>query len=169
MRKPSLLIIAASSSDGCAGVQIDIQAAAKFGAIPACAITAVTAQNSVGVQGIWPVPAKAVRQQIDSAFSDLDICAVKVGMLWGKQAAIEVAHSLGKWGALNVVFDPVMGAQSDRKGMAEKGAENAFRAVCAVSDLVTPNLEEAKALTGITVRDQESASKAAWKIMETGA
>ena len=169
MRKPSLLIISASSSDGCAGMQMDIQAAAKLGAIPACAITAVTAQNSVGVQGIWPVPVKAIRQQIDSAFSDLDICAVKVGMLWGKQAAIEVAHSLGKWGALNVVFDPVMGAQSDRKGMAEKGAENAFRAVCAVSDLVTPNLEEAKALTGITVRDQESASKAAWKIMETGA
>lgn len=169
MRKPSLLIIAASSSDGCAGAQMDIQAAAKFGVIPACAITAITAQNTRGVQGVWPVPAKAVRRQIDSAFSDLDICAVKIGMLYSAEIAKEVSRALASWGALNVVFDPVLSSQSDKRRLAEKNAKNAFRSVCAVSDLVTPNLEEARELSGIAIRSRESASRAAWRIMETGA
>jgi len=150
-------------------MQMDIQAAAKFGVNPACAITAITAQNTTGVQGVWPVPAKIVRQQMDSAFSDLDICAVKIGMLFSSEIAKEVAKSLANWGALNVVFDPVMSAQSDRKRLAEKNAKGAFRSVCAVSDLVTPNLDEARELSGVAVRDRESACRAAWRIMETGA
>lgn len=169
MRKPAVLVIAASSSDGCAGLQMDVRVLSHFGLIPACAITAITAQNSLGVQGIWPLPAKTVRAQIDSAFSDLDIRAVKIGMLWSAAIAVEVAKALGEWGALNVIFDPVMSAQADGRKLAEGGIKNAFRSVAAVSDLVTPNLEEAKALSGVAVKNRETACRAAWKIMETGA
>ncbi len=167
--KPSLLLVAASSSDGCAGMQMDVRVAANLGLNPACAATAITAQNTKGVQGVWPVPAAAVRKQIDSAFSDLDVQAVKIGMLWSAEIAKEVAEALAHWGALNVVFDPVMSSQSDGCKLVEEGALNAFRAVAAVSDLVTPNLDEARALSGVAVRDRDSACKAAWKIMETGA
>jgi len=169
MRKPTALIIAATSSDGCAGALLDARVISHFNVVPACAITAITAQNTSGVQGVWPVPAKSVRQQIDSAFSDLDVCAVKIGMLYSSEIAKEVSKALAKWGALNVVFDPVMSAQSDRKKLMQAKAANAFRSVCAVSDIVTPNLDEAKALSGIKITDRESACKAAWKIMETGA
>lgn len=167
--KPSILIVAASSSDGCAGALLDAQVAAGFGLNPACAITALTAQNTRKVSAIAPVAAKIVRAQIDAAFSDLDVAAVKIGMLWGSEIAKEVAKALAEWGALNVVFDPVMSAQSDGRRMAEKGSLNAFRAVAAVSDLVTPNLEEAQELSGLKIRDRETACRAAWNIMETGA
>ena len=165
----TLLIVAASASDGCAGATLDAQVAGKFSLNPACAITAITAQNTKGVACVSPADAKTVRRQIDSAFSDLDIAGVKVGMLWNAEIARGVANALADWGALNVVFDPVMSAQSDGKRMMEKDALNAFRTVAAVSDLVTPNLDEAQALSGVKVRDQESACRSAWKIMETGA
>ena len=169
MRAKAVLLVAASSSDGCAGLGLDTVVASGFGFVPACAVTAVTSQNSKGVKSVFPVPAAEVRKQIDAVFSDMDGAAVKVGMLWGKETALAVAKALGEWGALNVVFDPVMSAQSDRSAMAKKDAVDAFRAVAAVSDLVTPNLDEAKALSGIAVRNEETACRAAWKVMEAGA
>ena len=169
MRAKAVLLIAATSSDGCAGLGLDSAVASRLGFFPACAVTAVTSQNSTGVKEVVPVPPATVRRQIDAVFSDMDVAAVKVGMLWGRETALEVGKALARWGALNVVFDPVMSAQSDGGAMAEKGSLDAFRSVAAVSDLVTPNLEEAKALSGVAVRDEETACKAAWKIMETGA
>ena len=169
MGAKTILIIAAASSDGCAGALLDAVVAARFKLVPACAITAVTAQNTSGVVGVHEVPPMKVKEQIDAVFSDLDVAAVKIGMLWSGKTALEVARSLGEWGALNIVFDPVMSAQSDGSHLVKSGAVDALKAVAAVSDLVTPNMDEAKALSGIAVKDEESACRAAWKLMELGA
>jgi len=169
MGEKTILIIAATSSDGCAGALLDSVVAARFKLIPACAVTAVTAQNTCGVVGVHQVPPAEVKKQIDAVFSDLDVAAVKIGMLWSKKTALEVARALGEWGALNVVFDPVMSAQADGSKLVEEGSVDAFRAVAAISDIVTPNMEEIKALSGISVKSEETACRAAWELMELGA
>src|ERR1700687_1204314 len=112
MTTPIALTIAGSDSSGGAGIQADLKTFAAFGVYGASVITALTAQNTQGVSGIHQVPAAFVAAQIDAVFGDLDVKAVKIGMV-AQLASIEaIAAALARWSPAHVVLDPVMIASS---------------------------------------------------------
>ena len=146
MTTPIALTIAGSDSSGGAGIQADLKTFAAFGVYGASVITALTAQNTLGVAGIHHVPADFVTSQMDAVFSDLDVNAVKIGMV-AQVATIEaIVAALDRWSPKHVVLDPVMVATSGH-GLLDSGAVEALRAsLIPRASLITPNLPEAAAL-----------------------
>src|ERR1700732_3370849 len=112
MTIPIALTIAGSDSSGGAGIQADLKTFAALGVYGASVITALTAQNTRGVSGIHPVPAAFVTAQIDAVFGDLDVKAVKIGMVAQLAAIDEIAVALVRWKPSRIVLDPVMVATS---------------------------------------------------------
>jgi len=147
--------VAGSDSSGGAGIQADLKTFAALGVYGASVITALTAQNTQGVRAIHDVPADFVAAQIDAVFSDLDVAAVKIGIL--SQAAIieAVAKGLGQYRAGNIVLDPVMVATSGDRLLADGAIEALRNGLIPRALVVTPNLPEAAALTGATVARNE--------------
>lgn len=145
---PITLSIAGSDSGGGAGIQADIKAISATGGYACTAITALTAQNTLGVQAIHAVPPAFIRQQLDSVFSDLDVRAVKVGML-GDVATIRcVAEAVRDYQPPAVIVDPVMVATSGDV-LLEPAAVSSLRdELLPLADLITPNLYEAQVLLG---------------------
>ncbi len=138
--------IAGSDSGGGAGIQADLKTFSALGVYGATIITAVTAQNTMGVQGIHDVPSAFVAQQIDSVFSDLEVRAVKIGML-SQPAVIEaVAEGLQRYSQTQVVLDPVMVAASGDRLLASEAVDALRHVLLPRALLVTPNLPEAAAL-----------------------
>jgi hydroxymethylpyrimidine/phosphomethylpyrimidine kinase len=138
--------IAGSDSGGGAGIQADLKTFSALGIYGASIITALTAQNTVGVQGIHDVPSAFVAQQIDSVFSDLEVRAVKIGML-SQPAVIEaVAEGLQRYSQTQVVLDPVMVAASGDRLLASEAVDALRHVLLPRALLVTPNLPEAAAL-----------------------
>jgi len=164
------LTIAGSDSSGGAGIQADLKAFAALGVYGASVITALTAQNTQGVAGILDVPPDFIAAQIDAVFSDLDIAAVKIGML-SRTAAIEaVARGLTRHKAQNIVLDPVMVATSGDKLLAPDAVGALRRLLIPRALIVTPNLPEAAALTGASVaRNEREMEIQARQILELGA
>jgi hydroxymethylpyrimidine/phosphomethylpyrimidine kinase len=149
--------IAGSDSGGGAGIQADLKTFSALGVYGASVITALTAQNTIGVQGIHDVPAGFVMQQIDSVFSDLAVCAVKVGML-SQPAIIEaVAQGLERHGTRQVVLDPVMVAASGDRLLAPNAVQTLRQVLIPRALLVTPNLPEAAALLNEPMATDEGA------------
>lgn len=149
--------IAGSDSSGGAGIQADLKTFSALGVYGASVITALTAQNTCGVQGIHDAPPTFITQQIDSVFSDLAVDAVKVGML-SRPAAIEaVADGLARYGVEPVVLDPVMVATSGDRLLAPEAVDLLRRALIPKALIVTPNLPEAAALLGESVAADEAA------------
>jgi hydroxymethylpyrimidine/phosphomethylpyrimidine kinase len=147
--------IAGSDSSGGAGIQADLKTFAAFGVYGASVITALTAQNTQGVRAIHDVPPDFIRAQIDAVFSDLDIGAVKIGML-SQAATIEaVAEGLAAHRAKNIVLDPVMVATSGDRLLAPEAVEALRKLLIPRALVVTPNLPEAAALTGASVARNE--------------
>ena len=144
-----VLIIAGSDSGGGAGIQADIKTVTMLGGHAMTAITAITAQNTLGVQGVYPVPTAMVLQQIDSVASDIGIDAVKVGMIGSAETAAAVAERLSRpdLAQVAVVFDPVMVASSGSR-LADAATIDAFRALLDRAMVATPNLPELDALGG---------------------
>src|SRR5580704_17978564 len=112
MTMPIALTIAGSDSSGGAGIQADLKTFAAFGVYGASVITALTAQNTSGVSSIHQVPAEFVTAQIDSVFGDLDVKAVKIGMVAQAATIDAIAAGLARWSARHIVLDPVMVASS---------------------------------------------------------
>jgi hydroxymethylpyrimidine/phosphomethylpyrimidine kinase len=141
-----ILIIAGSDSGGGAGIQADIKTVTMLGGHAMTAVTAITAQNTVGVQAVHPVPTEIVIAQIDSVLSDIGVDAIKIGMIGSAQTANAVANRL-----LNldvpIVFDPVMVATSG-SALADAETIAAFKRLMAIACVVTPNLPELEALGG---------------------
>jgi hydroxymethylpyrimidine/phosphomethylpyrimidine kinase len=147
--------IAGSDSSGGAGIQADLKTFAALGVYGASVITALTAQNTRGVRAIHDVPADFIRAQIDAVFSDLDIGAVKIGML-SQAATIEVvAQGLAAHHAKNIVLDPVMVATSGDRLLVPEAVEALRKLLIPRALVVTPNLPEAAALTGASVARNE--------------
>jgi hydroxymethylpyrimidine/phosphomethylpyrimidine kinase len=147
--------IAGSDSSGGAGIQADLKTFAALGVYGASVITALTAQNTQGVRAIHDVPPDFIRAQIDAVFSDLDIGAVKIGML-SQAATIEaVAEGLAAHRAKNIVLDPVMVATSGDRLLAPEAVEALRKLLIPRALVVTPNLPEAAALTGASVARNE--------------
>src|ERR1700759_3943601 len=146
MTTPVALTIAGTDSSGGAGIQADLKTFAALGVYGACAITALTAQNTRGVTGIHPVPPQFVGAQIDAVFGDLAVGAVKIGMV-AQLAVIEaIVASLKRWSPRHIVLDPVMVATSGDR-LLNAGAVAALRSeLVPIASIVTPNLPEAAAL-----------------------
>jgi hydroxymethylpyrimidine/phosphomethylpyrimidine kinase len=166
---PIAVTIAGSDSGGGAGIQADLKTFSALGVYGASVVTALTAQNTRGVQGIHDVPPDFVAQQIDSVFSDLDVAAVKIGML-SRPAIIEaVAAGLDRYGAANVVLDPVMVATSGDRLLAPEAIETLRRELIPRALVVTPNLPEAAAILDEPVAVDEAAMRAqAQRILALG-
>ncbi len=163
-----VLVVAGSDSGGGAGVQADIKAISAMGAYAATALTAATAQNTLGVQGVLPVPASFVALQMRSVLDDIGADAVKAGML-ADQAIIEaVAEALGTTDA-PLVLDPVMVAKGGQSLLAPGAVAALLRLLLPRAAVVTPNLPEAEALTGAAVADVAGMHRAAERLLRLGA
>ncbi|MBC6402599.1 MAG: bifunctional hydroxymethylpyrimidine kinase/phosphomethylpyrimidine kinase [Hyphomonadaceae bacterium] len=165
---PRVLVIAGSDSGGGAGIQADIKACAAFGAYSATAITAITVQNTLGVQQVEMLSPDLVRAQVRAVMSDIGADVIKIGML-GNEAVINgVAEELGDVAAL-VVLDPVMVATSGDK-LLEDSAINALRTkLVPICDVITPNVPEAEILTGQTMENVNDLIPAGKKLLDMGA
>jgi hydroxymethylpyrimidine/phosphomethylpyrimidine kinase len=146
MTIPRILIIAGSDSGGGAGIQADIKTVTMLGGHAMTAITAITAQNTLGVQGVHHVPTEMVLQQIDSVVSDIGVDAVKIGMIGSAETALAVAERLETINA-PIVLDPVMVSTSGGV-LANAAAIEAMHALMDWAFLTTPNLPELEALGG---------------------
>jgi hydroxymethylpyrimidine/phosphomethylpyrimidine kinase len=146
MSTPRILIIAGSDSGGGAGIQADIRTVTMLGGHAMTAITAITAQNTLGVQGVHPVPTEMVLAQIDSVVSDIGVDAVKIGMVGSAQTALAVAERLETIGA-PVVVDPVMVASSGGI-LADAETVESLHELMGWAFVTTPNLPELEALGG---------------------
>jgi hydroxymethylpyrimidine/phosphomethylpyrimidine kinase len=156
MTIPIALTIAGSDSSGGAGVQADLKTFAAFGVYGASVITALTAQNTQGVTGIHQVPADFVTAQIDAVFADLDVKAVKIGMV-SQRAAIEaIEGGIQRWSPEHIVLDPVMVATSGDRLLAPDAIEALRTRLIPRASLITPNLPEAAALLDEQVASSET-------------
>lgn len=166
---PRVLSIAGSDSGGGAGIQADLKTFAALGCYGMTAITALTAQNTLGVRAIHAVPPAILRAQIDAVVEDIGLHAVKIGMLHSPKIVQTVAESIDRHGMVNVVLDPVMIATSgavliDNPAMAALVQELFNRAI-----VVTPNLDEASLLVGRPVDSEPAMETAAQEMLGMGA
>ena len=149
MKQPAIVLtIAGSDSSGGAGIQADIKAISALGSYAASVITSVTAQNTLGVQGIHPIPTDMVRQQIEAVMDDLHPEAIKIGMVCDKNIARTIAECIEKYHPKWVVYDPVMVSTSGHKLMTDDTIETIRQELIPRATLITPNLHEARILTG---------------------
>lgn len=144
---PRILIIAGSDSGGGAGVQADIKTVTMLGGHAMTAITAITAQNTLGVDAVHPIPTDIVLAQIDAVVRDLGVDAIKIGMIGSARTALVVAEKLAELPGIPVVFDPVMVASSGSR-LAGDTTIAAFERLMDRATVVTPNLPELEALGG---------------------
>jgi hydroxymethylpyrimidine/phosphomethylpyrimidine kinase len=145
MTIPRILIIAGSDSGGGAGIQADIKTVTMFGGHAMTAVTAITAQNTLGVEAVLPVPAELVLRQLDMVVDDLGVDAVKIGMIGSPATARAIAERLASL-AVPIVFDPVMVASSGA-ALADAATVAAFDRLSRVATVTTPNLPELEVLT----------------------
>lgn len=163
------LTIAGSDSGGGAGIQADLKTFHSFAVFGTSAVTAITAQNTRGVQAVHPIPVDVVRAQIDSVASDLPPDAVKTGMLATAELVAAVAEAIGRHGFTAYVLDPVMVATSGDR-LLDADAEGAVATeLLPLAALVTPNLHEARILTGLPCLDVDGMRAAARRLTEMGA
>ena len=157
----SVLTIAGSDSSGGAGIQADIKTIQAHHLFAQSAITALTAQNTTGVYGVFDVPAEFVAQQIDVVFEDIRPDAVKIGMVSSPAIVQAIADALKRNKAVNIVVDPVMVATSGSE-LASSAAVVALREqLIPLATVITPNMPEAEALFGASIKnhiDQEQAA-----------
>ena len=160
----SVLTIAGSDSSGGAGIQADIKTIAAHGLFAQSVITALTAQNTTGVYGVFDVPPDFVVQQIDVVFDDIRPDAVKIGMVSSAGIVDAIVEALMKNDARNIVVDPVMVATSGSE-LASGGAVNALRdRLIPLATVITPNMPEAEVLAGRPIRSREEQEDAACQI-----
>ena len=157
MTTPVALTIAGSDSSGGAGIQADLKTFAALGVYGASVLTALTAQNTKGVTGIHLVPPEFVTAQIDAVFGDLDVGAVKIGMVAQLAAIEKIAAALKRWSPRHVVLDPVMVATSGDRLLSADAVEALRTTLVPRATILTPNLPEAAALLDEPVAASESA------------
>ena len=165
-----VLIVAGSDSGGGAGIQADIKAVMALGGYAATAVTALTAQNTVGVHGVLPVPPHFVRQQIDAVLDDIGADAAKTGMLGSAEVVEAVAAALRQRGSpVPLVVDPVMVAKGGARLLDDPAVAALRRDLLPLAALLTPNVPEAEALTGLAIADHAAARRAAQALLDLGA
>ncbi|MEX3071657.1 bifunctional hydroxymethylpyrimidine kinase/phosphomethylpyrimidine kinase [Vibrio alginolyticus] len=145
---PIVLTIAGSDSGGGAGIQADIKAISATGSFACSVITAITSQNTQGVSAIFPIPLEHVESQLDAVFTDLNIVAVKIGMLADANIIKVVANKIKQYQPKHLVIDPVMVATSGDLLLEHSAIDTLKHELIPLADIITPNLPEGAALTG---------------------
>ena len=163
-----VLTIAGSDSGGGAGIQADLKTIAANGCYGMSVITALTAQNTLGVSGIHAVPVDFVRAQLDAVLPDIGCDAVKIGMLFSAELIRTVAEGLRRHGVQRIVLDPVMVAQSGDKLVQDEAIDALKQYLIPHADLITPNLPEAAVLLGRDIGTAEEIRQAAVELAGLG-
>ena len=161
MTVKSVLSIAGSDSSGGAGIQADLKTIEALHLFGQTAITAITAQNTTGVFGVFDVPADFVAQQIDVVFDDIRPDAVKIGMVSQPQTVRAIASALKRNGARNIVVDPVMVATSGARLIEDEALVALREELLPLADVITPNMPEAEVLCGFAIADERDQERAA--------
>ncbi len=162
------LTIAGSDSGGGAGIQADLKTFAALQCYGTSVITAVTAQNTIAVTAVHPVPATVVEQQLEAVLSDIGTDAVKIGMLFSAEVIERVACTLARFKVPAIVLDPVMVATSGRKLLEDEAVKTLREKLIPMVQLFTPNLPEAEVLTGMKIRSEADMERAGRKLLEKG-
>jgi len=165
---PKVLTIAGSDSGGGAGIQADLKTFAALGTYGTSVITSVTAQNTLGVQGVQNLDSEFIGRQMDSVLSDIDVQSVKTGMLANRSIVEMVAAKLKEYSVKNLVIDPVMVAKSGDRLLDLEACEVLKKKLFPLAMVVTPNTDEAQVLTGYNIETRGDMEKAACKIHAMG-
>jgi hydroxymethylpyrimidine/phosphomethylpyrimidine kinase len=165
--KPLVLTVAGSDSGGGAGIQADLKTMLALGVHGMSVVTAVTAQNSLGVQGAWELPVEAVRAQYRSVVDDIGVQAVKTGMLASAELVETVAELIGTTDA-PAVIDPVGVSKHGDSLLAASALDSVRRRLLPVATVATPNLDEVAQLTGVLVESEEQLREAAAAVLSYG-
>jgi hydroxymethylpyrimidine/phosphomethylpyrimidine kinase len=163
-----VLTIAGSDSGGGAGIQADLKTFSAIGCYGMSVITALTAQNTLGVKGIHAVPPAFAVEQIEAVLSDIGADAIKIGMLYSAELIEAVAQALKKHGARKIVLDPVMVAQSGDKLLQDDAIEAIKTHLMPLADVVTPNLPETSVLCGLQLTQWSDIESAAETLAKYG-
>lgn len=162
------LTIAGSDSGGGAGIQADLKTFQELKVYGMSVITALTAQNTLGVQGVFPTPVLSVRKQLDSIAEDLTPQAIKTGMLFNEEIIQTVSEKIRSFGWTNIVVDPVMIAKGGSPLLQEDAIESLKNDLIPLATVITPNIPEAEVLTNIKIKTAEDRKLAAEKLMDLG-
>lgn len=163
-----VLTIAGSDSGGGAGIQADLKTITALGGFGMSVVTALTAQNTLGVQGIHEIPVEFVKLQFNSVAGDIGIDAAKTGMLASSEIIGAVAEMIRTWKVTRLVVDPVMVAKGGAKLIRDDAKETLVRELLPLACVVTPNTPEAEELAGIPIRSLDDMKRAAVRINAMG-
>ena len=162
---PKVLIIAGSDSGGGAGIQADIKSTTYFKGYAMTAVTAITAQNTIGVQSIYPLPKQIVIEQINSVTNDLSPDIIKIGMLADEEIIDHISSNISDY---KIVLDPVMVATSGDVLIKDEIINSIKDKLINKSFLITPNIFEAEILSGMKINDLENQIEAGIKLLKLG-
>jgi len=162
---PKVLIIAGSDSGGGAGIQADIKSITYFKGYAMTAVTAITAQNTIGVQSIYPLPKQAVIEQINSVTSDLMPDIIKIGMLADEEIIDHISNNISNY---KIILDPVMVATSGDVLVSDKVIDSIKDKLINKSFLITPNIFEAEILSEMKINNLEDQIKSGIKLLKLG-
>lgn len=163
-----VLTMAGSDASGGAGIEADLKTFCAFQVYGAAVITAVVAENTTGVQGIFSVPADFVSLQIKSVLDDIGADAIKIGMLFDAKIIEAVSETVGKYVPSNLVVDPVMLAKNGDPLLKKDARETLIKLIFPIASVVTPNLDEAEAICGGEIRNDEDIKNALKEIRSKG-
>lgn len=166
---PVALTIAGSDSGGGAGIQADLKTFQELGVFGTSVLTAVTAQNTCGVQAVQSVEPGLVQAQLESVYGDFPVCAVKTGMLFSAEIMTIVANFLASRPQVLLVVDPVMIAKGGAALLQEEAVETLRTRLLPLASLITPNVPEAEVLTGLPIRNTSDMEAAARCLLGMGA
>lgn len=168
MKYPRVLSIAGSDSGGGAGIQADIKAISACGSYAATAITAITVQNTLGVEAVHPVPIEILEGQIAAVLSDIGADAVKIGMLHSSEVVLAVKGQLLAFGQGNIVLDPVMMSTSGHRLIEESAVKTLSEELVPLARVITPNIPEAEILAGEKISGLEDLPRIARRLSQGG-
>ena len=161
---PVVLTIAGSDSGGGAGIQADIKSISATGSYAASAITAVTVQNTLGVDDVHPIPIPVISAQIAAVLSDIGADAVKIGMLHSAEVVLAVKEQLQRFGIKNIVLDPVMVSTSGHRLIEDSAVKVLSEELVPIARVITPNVPEAEILAGERITSQADLPRIARKL-----
>ena len=168
MPTPAAISVAGSDPSGGAGIQADLKTFSALGVYGGAVITALTAQNTRGVTGVFPVPGTFVAEQFEALFDDLDVRVIKTGMLGGADSVRAVVEAIVRYDVPFVVVDPVMVATSGDRLVSDETVEVIRDELVPLATVVTPNLPEAATLLDLPDLDAEHAAAAAMALHQLG-
>ncbi len=168
MKYNRVITIAGSDSGGGAGIQADIKTISACGCYASSAITAITVQNTLGVQSVFPIPTETIKGEIDAVLSDIGTDAIKIGMLHSAEVMLTVRDCITAYGNRNIVLDPVMVSTSGHKLMEDSAIETLINELMPYARIITPNIPEAEIILGRKIGRQDELAKYARELSMGG-